>query len=118
MLKKDDDRIFVVATAQPEFPGQAIAPGTVEVAGVPRYDAKAGAFFLDDPVITRTEFAGLPPAYASTLSQVIGALLDDYLKATPIHKLDEQDARQSLAKLVLRGVAVREGRLEFTIGDE
>lgn len=117
-LRKDDERIFVVAQAQPEMPGQALESGTVEVAGVPRYDAAQGAFFLDRPAITRTEFASLSPAYASTISQVLGVVLDDYLKATPIHKLDERDPRQSLAKLVLRGVAVREGRLEFTIGDD
>ncbi len=117
-FRPDDERIFVVARALPEIPGQVLEAGTVEIAGVPRYDAGKGAFFLERAAITRAEFAGLPPAYAQTAAQIVGALLDDFLRTTPIHTLDERDARQSLAKLVLRGVRVRDGRLELTIGDD
>ncbi|MGE0310963.1 MAG: DUF1439 domain-containing protein [Lautropia sp.] len=118
VLRDADDRIFVVASAMPEMPGAALPEGVVELAGVPRYDAGRGAFFLDRASITRADFAGLPPAYARMASRIVGELLDDYLRSTPIHSLDERDARQSLAKLVLREVRVRDGRLELTIGDD
>ena len=60
----------------------------------------------------------MPPAYAGPATELSQGLLIDYLRQTPIWVLDEHDSQQALARLVLRKVAVRDGRLQLVIGDD
>lgn len=117
-LRQGDPRIFVVTRASPDFGAQPVTAGVVEVAGKPRYEASGGAFYIDAPEILRMEFPGLPQAYVATATDLSRRLLVDYLRQTPVWVLDERDAQQALAKLVLRDVAVQDGMLRFTIGDD
>ncbi len=64
------------------------------------------------------DFADLPPAYVAPATELTRGLLVDYLSRTPVWVLDERDAQQALAKLVLRKIEVRDGRLRLVIGDE
>jgi hypothetical protein len=97
---------------------QALDSGLIEVAGRPRYDASKGAFFVDAPEILTMDFADLPPTYQASAKELSRALLVDYLRQTPVWVLDEHDAHQALAKLVLRQVEVRGGALRLVIGDD
>ena len=117
-LVDGDPRLFVTTRVSPEVGAQPLAAGVIEVAGKPRYDAARGAFFVDAAEVLRLEFPDLPPAYVAPATELSQGLLVDYLKRTPIWVLDEHDAQQALARLVLRRVAVRDGRLELVIGDD
>jgi hypothetical protein len=64
------------------------------------------------------DFADLSPQYRATAMELTRGLLVDYLRQTPVWVLDEHDAHQALAKLVLRQVEVRGGALRLVIGDE
>src|SRR5690606_33136445 len=110
--------LFVTTRVSPDVGAQPLGAGVIEVAGKPRYDAAGGAFFVDAPEVLRLEFPDLPQAYIAPATELSQGLLVDYLKRTPIWVLDEQDAQQALARLVLRRVAVRDGRLELVIGDD
>jgi hypothetical protein len=117
-LKEGDPRLYVTTRANPEVGAQALGGGVIEVAGKPRYDASKGAFFIDAPEILRMDFADLSPQYRATAMELTRGLLVDYLRQTPVWVLDEHDAHQALAKLVLRQVEVRGGALRLVIGDE
>lgn len=117
-LVDGDTRLFVTARISPDVGAQPLGVGVIEVAGKLRYAAAAGAFFIDDPEVLRLAFPDLPQAYAAPATELSQGMLVDYLKRTPIWVLDEHDAQQALAKLVLRGVAVRDGRMEIVIGDD
>jgi hypothetical protein len=117
-LEEGDDRLFLTTRAQPDVGPQALSLGTIEVAGKPRYDASRGAFFIDAPEILRLEFPELPKAYVAPATELSRGLLVDYLRQTPVWVLDEHDAQQALAKLVLREVQVRGGKLRLVIGDD
>ena len=117
-LKDGDPRLFVTTRANPEVGSQALGSGVIEVAGKPRYDASRGAFFVDAPEILRMDFTELPPAYRASAMELTRGLLVDYLRQTPVWVLDEHNAQQALAKLVLRQVEVRGGALRLVIGDE
>ena len=117
-LVNGDPRLFVATRVSPDVGSQPFGAGVIEVAGKPRYDAAAGAFFIDAPEILRLEFPDLPSAYVAPATELSQGLLVDYLRQTPVWVLDEHDAQQALAKLVLRQVAVRGGRLELVIGDD
>jgi len=117
-LRNDDPRLFLSARASPDVGAQPLGEGTIEIAGKPRYDPAQGAFFMDTPQVLRLEFPGLSPAYAAQAVELTRGLLIDYLRQTPVWVLDEKDGQQALAKLVLREVDVRGGKLRLVIGDD
>jgi len=117
-LKEGDERLFFISRASPEVGARLLEGGIIEVAGRPRYDAARGAFFIDAPEVLRMDFAELPLAYRGTATELSRGLLVDYLRQTPVWVLDEHDAHQALAKLVLRQVEVRNGTLRLVIGDD
>lgn len=110
-----DSRIYLVAVAVPEVGGERLRSGVVEARGVPRYEAASGAFYVDEPDVTRIEFPDLPASQAGIAADVARLLLAEAMRE-PVWRLDERDGRQALAKLVLRGVEVRNGRLLLEVG--
>jgi hypothetical protein len=117
-LKDGDPRLFVTARATPDMGAQPLATGLMEVAGKPRYDPARGAFFVDAPEVLRLDFPELPAAYLGSAAELSRGLLVDYLRQTPVWVLDEHDAQQALAKLVLRQIEVKGGTLRIVIGDD
>lgn len=117
-LLDGDARIHLTTTVKPEVGGQQLDSGEVDLAGKPRYEPARGAFFLDDARITAARFPGLGPQQARTVSELASGLLAESLRRQPIHELDDRDARQALARLVLREVRVRDGKLQLVVGDE
>jgi hypothetical protein len=117
-LRNGDPRLFLSARATPDVGAQALAEGTIEIAGKPRYDPTQGAFFMDAPEILRVEFPGLPQATVASVVELTRGLLIDYLRQMPVWVLDEKDSQQALAKLVLREVEVRDGVLRLVVGDD
>ena len=117
-LQGNDPRIFVQLAAEPQAGGQTLAAGTIEAAGVPRYDGRQGAFYIDAPEILRVAFPGLPASQAEVAAELARGLLVEYFRQTPVWVLDDADAQQALARLALREVAVKNGQLQFTIGDD
>lgn len=113
-----DQRLFVDAQVKPELGAQALAAGSIELAGKPRYDAIKGAFFLDEPVVSKLRFPDLAPTQAATAAELTRSLLVEYFRQTPVWVLDERDAQQAMVRLVLRRIAVEDGTLRFTIGDD
>ena len=110
-----DSRIYLVAVAVPEVGGERLRSGVVEARGVPRYEAASGAFYVDEPDVTRIEFPDLPASQAGIAADVARLLLAEAMRE-PVWRLDERDGRQALAKLVLRRVEVRNGRLLLEVG--
>ncbi len=117
-LRNGDPRLFLSARASPDMGAQPLGEGTIELAGKPRYDPARGAFFMDAPEILRVEFPGLPQAYVASAVELTRGLLIDYLRQMPVWVLDEKDSQQALAKLVLREVTVRDGKLRVVVGDD
>lgn len=117
-LVPGDERVHLRTVARPELGNQAFEPGSLAVAGKLRYEPTEGAFYLDRAEVTAARFPDLPPARQKPVAELASGLLAESLRTTPIHRLDERDARQSLARLVLRDVRVRDGKLVVVIGDD
>ncbi len=116
-LVNGDPRIFVSVRASPEIGEQSLGEGTIEVAGKPRYEPASGAFFVDEPAVLRADFPGVAKSAVDQAALLSREFLADYLKRTPVWVLDERDGQQAMAKLLLREVSVRDGRLLLVIGD-
>lgn len=115
-LINGDERIHVTTTVRPEVGGQRLDSGEVDLAGTPRYAPDRGAFFLEGAKVTESRFPGLSQQQARTVSELASGLLAESLRKEPIYQLDDADARQALARLVLREVRVRHGRLQLVVG--
>ena len=117
-LPPNDDRIHLTTRVKPELGGQTLDSGEVELAGKPRYDAARGAFFLDGARVVESRFPGLGQQQARTMSDLASSLLGESLRKEPIDVLDDNDSQQALARLVLREVQVRDGKLHLLVGDQ
>ena len=117
-LVDGDSRLFVSARVSPEFNEQALGTGTIEVAGKPRYEPASGAFFVDEPAVLRADFPGLSAAAVEQAALLSRDVVRDYQRRTPLTVLDESAAQQAMARLLLREVRVKDGRLLLVIGDE
>ena len=117
-LPAGDERIHLSTRVRPELGSQVFDTGEVEIAGKPRYEPDRGAFFLDGARVVDSRFPGLGQSQARTVSELASGLLAESLRKEPIYVLDDADARQALARLVLREVRVRDGKLLLVVGDD
>ena len=119
-MQANDPRIFVsVDVGFQPVPGQASQSGSARVAGQPAYDPQAGAFYLKRPQLLEFSMEGVPPDQARMVANVIsGMLADEFFSEQPLWVLDESDPRQAMARLSLRSVAVQQGALVVTLGDD
>ncbi len=113
----DSPLLYVEALARSTLGAQKLPEGLIEVGARPRFDAASGQFFLDQPVLTRFEFPGVSRESVGTVSALLQPLVAETLARTPVWELDENDPQQALARLLLRDVDVRNGKLNLVLGD-
>jgi hypothetical protein len=113
-LKKGSDRIDVATTfalrvGTREYPGRANFTTKI------RYDAQAGAFFLEDVNIvdfsTDGKLGELDAIVKSQGDLIIGTLL----RTTPVFTLKNDSREQQIAKAVVRDVKIADGRLRVIL---
>jgi Protein of unknown function (DUF1439). len=96
--------------------GQSALRGRAVVAGQIRYAPDTGEFFLDQPKVAVVAIEGLPESLRATVEEVIARCAEGYLATAPVYRLKQTDFKQSLAKMVMKSVRTRNGRLEIVIG--
>jgi hypothetical protein len=67
--------------------------------------------------VLRADFPGVPKSTVEQAALLSRDFLADYLKRTPVWVLEERDGQQAMAKLLLREVSVKDGRLLLVIGE-
>lgn len=119
-MQPNDQRLFLDLKVQFQpLPGQGTTSGTAQVAGIPAYDPRQGAFYLRSPELLDLSVAGLGIAEARQIASLVSGMLgDEFFSDQPLWTLDESDPRQSMARLTLRSLAVRNGTLIVTLGDD
>lgn len=90
--------------------------GTVDVSGGVLYLAENGQFFLTDLVIESLTVQGIAPKYTDKANKALTKALAEYYKNNPIYTLRVSDAKQAIAKMVLKGVIVENQELVVTLG--
>jgi hypothetical protein len=116
-LQEHSDRIGLAAKVRVGFlDTSASLRGTAEVSCLVRYDAARGAFFAEDPRVERLLIDGHPQSQHEMIKAAITGVLKGVFDQTPVYTLGANDVRQSIAKLVLKDVRVKNGKLRFTLG--
>ena len=90
--------------------------GSVDVSGGILYLAKKGQFFLTDPVIENLTVQGIAPKYIRNAKNALTKALAEYYKNNPIYTLRVIDAKQVVAKMVLKSVIIENKELLVTLG--
>lgn len=90
--------------------------GTIVVRGAISYQPEKAAFFYSNPTLHELTFPQLPPQFETPVRELAEALLAKHLQANPIYTLPDSDLKSRAAKLVLKAVTVRDGKLEIELG--
>lgn len=80
------------------------------------YRPETQEFFLTDPKFERLEIQGIPPKYLETVSTVAAKAAREYVERFPIYTLKATDGKTSAAKLLLKGVDVRDREVVVSLG--
>jgi hypothetical protein len=115
-LRADEDKIFLRPEIDLGVVGRPALSGRALIEGQIRYAAEQGEFFFDRPKVGEVAIEGLPPSVRPVTEEVIAKLAEGYLATMPIYRLNPNDFKQSLAKLVLKSVKVHQGYLEVVLG--
>ncbi|AOS98563.1 hypothetical protein AUP74_03197 [Microbulbifer aggregans] len=90
--------------------------GTVDVAGLVRYESASGRFFLFEPQIERLELGDLKDPTLERVRAVTQKALEEYFSIQPLYELKPGDIRQRAARMVLRNVEIEDEELVITLG--
>ena len=115
-LMESDNRVLLRPEVDVSLVGQSALRGRAVVAGQIRYAPDTGEFYLDQPTVAEVAIEGLPESLRASAQEVIARCAEGYLASAPVYRLKQSDFKQSLAKLVLKSVQTRRGRLEIVLG--
>jgi hypothetical protein len=90
--------------------------GSVDVSGEVTYRPESGEFFLVNPVVERFSVQGIPERFTAKVNEALTLALNEFYKTHPIYTLSTLDAKQAVAKMLLKDVAVRGKAVVVTLG--
>ena len=115
-LVQGPDRILLRPQVGLSIVGQSALSGRALVEGQIRYAPDSGEFFFDAPKVVEVTIAGIPDSMRPIAEELIAKSAEAYLTTTPVYRLKQTDFKQSLARMLLKSVKVRDGQLEVVIG--
>ena len=117
VLREGSDRVsFEVSALTNVLVNGEDLRGRAQVTAGVRYEPQDGALLLVDPDVETVVITLLPEEYEDEVIVVAGLAAREYLNDYEIYRLDQTDFKQALAKLVVKGVEVREGVLRIRLG--
>lgn len=118
-LLKENDRVQVgldvTLNARLNGEEQELGGGATVTAAI-RYDEETQEFFLDDAQFERFEVQGLPKEWLDKVTVAASAAAKEYLETKPVYRLETKDAKTAAAKVLLKGIEVRDQAVHVTLG--
>ena len=112
ILKEGEDRIGFKVDVSVTILERLPNHGSATLNGKLRYEASSGKLFLDDPKLQELLIEGAPPEINFAVGTVLeGEIIKKHFATKPLYELKEQDLQHTLAKLMLKSVAVKDGKL-------
>ncbi len=90
--------------------GKVVAEGGIE------YRPQRGEFFIVRPKVISIELDDLKGKYEKSVRSVADRIVEQYLSEVAVYRLDQKDFKQKVAKLVLKSVDIRDGKLVVVVG--
>jgi hypothetical protein len=93
-----------------DFTGNGMISGNVA------YNSDTGEFFLIDSKIEELKSQEIPDEYIEKFNDTASNALRDFLEREPVYKLNPEDQKQALLKLVLKDVVIKDKKLILKMG--
>lgn len=116
LLAAGGDRIGLELDVEVGVSGVGVLDGRMGVDGGLAYRADSGEIIIVDARLTELDVAGLPKRYSKALRSVAARVVQKHFAEVPVYRLDQSDFKQSLARLALKSVEVRDGEVVATLG--
>jgi hypothetical protein len=115
-LEDRSDKVRFLVDVEAHFSAAgAPHPGKALVSGTLTYDREHGEFFLLGAHLEHLTIVGVPDEKLTRVQEGADLALGGYLDRKPIYRLKPSDAKQDLARLVLKQVRVEDGDLVLTL---
>ena len=85
--------------------------GKLKATAVPRYDAEAKSFYLDQATVERLDLPGLMPELQDKARSAVESMARQELTKHPIYELKGRNLKEITAAYSLKEVQVRDGKL-------
>lgn len=115
-LEADSARIGLRTEVEIVAPVGGVFRGAMAFDAGVDYNADKGEFYLVDSRIGELDLDEVPDRYQALARKLANQTLARYLEQMAVYRLDADDFEESLAKLVLKKVAIEGGRLILHIG--
>lgn len=90
--------------------------GSTKIIGDLSYQAETGEFFLKNLKINALKIKNLPEEYLPQVTQAIETMAQNALATYPVYRLDENDAKQQLAKSMIQSIEIKNQLLVIELG--
>ena len=90
--------------------GQVVAEGEIE------YRPQRGEFFIVNPKVISIEVDHLRGRYQKSVRSIADRIVEQYLSEVAVYRLDQKDFKQKVAKLILKSVDIKDGKLVVVVG--
>ena len=115
-LNESANKIGIELTLRLSAPGNIGSEWRGLVEGRLDYNREKGEFYFLEPVLKLADIEGFFAQYQNLILTMAGTLLTGLFAATPIYKLDQEDFRHLLTKLLLKSVTVHKDQLLIELG--
>lgn len=116
LLAAGSERIGMRLQIAAALPGMGTVTGSAEADGVLVYLSDQGKIAITNTKLRQLEIGEVPSAYRETVEAIAASLTQRYLSDVTVYTLNQDEFKESLAKLILRTMAVEDGRVVVEIG--
>jgi len=116
LLAAGSERIGMRLQIAAALPGMGTVTGSAEADGDLVYLSDQGKIAITNTKLRQLEIGEVPSAYRKTVEAIAASLTRRYLSDVTVYTLNQDEFKESLAKLILRTIAVEDGRVVVEIG--
>ena len=110
-LNESDNRIGIELTLRLRVPGNVSYQWRGLIEGHLEYNREKGEFYFFDPTLHQIHLNGSLRRYKNSVLTIVEALLEKVFSTTPVYKLNQENFKHLLAKLLLKSVSVQKNNI-------
>jgi hypothetical protein len=115
-LNEGDNRIGIELTLRLRVPGNVSHQWRGLIEGRLEYNREKGEFYFFDPTLHQIHLDGSLRRYKNSVLTLVEALLEKAFSTTPVYKLNQEDFKHLLARLLLKSVTVQKDQIVAELG--
>lgn len=115
-LVESEQRIKIRAHLQVSTVIGGVGQGWVTLDGKLRYRSEDYSFYIDDLRIIDLDIAGLSPEFKPQVTRFTQDLVAPLITEHPVYTLQDNSMQESLAKMMLRSIAIEDNHVVASLG--